>query len=416
MPNQSISEQYQNASDPFNSPAEYLAIECHCFDACREDAADFAFDPHTCGKELWAFNGEKMVLKQAHKAAATPAPTPKREPTPTERLRVSLNGGKSGDLSEYLTPLTEVGATPPPPPAYMRSDGATILPEGCLSSFYGMPSMCKSWLALDAARAVTRNGGRVLFWDFEGNKEQLKRRADAIGYDVDDGLANLNHAAPALADDPMAMAHAALWVKQGDATGLVVIDACNSAGCPSDGADVSPWFATHVRPWGKDVTILLIDHIPKRADDRAPGAIGSVHKTSMLTGVALLVEGKGWTPVENGRVTLEHQKDREGVLPAGKFRKVAAISGTHDDGVLVLTVDPPNDADNGADLRARIVNAVTIAEPDGIRGKAALRKAVGGKGKDIDAATDLLVSDGVLQMTLQGRAQLYQLAREDSPF
>ena len=69
-----------------------------------------------------------------------------------------------------------------------------------------------------------------------------------------------------------------------------------------------PWFTSHVAPWGKDVTILLLDHIPKRSDDRAPGAIGSVHKTSMLTGVALLIEGKPWTRKADGRVTLTNEK------------------------------------------------------------------------------------------------------------
>ena len=56
-----------------------------------------------------------------------------------------------------------------------------------------------------------------------------------------------------MADDEAALKQAALFVTQGKVTGLVIIDAVNSAGCPSDGADVAPWFKSHIEPFGKDV-------------------------------------------------------------------------------------------------------------------------------------------------------------------
>ena len=177
----------------------------------------------------------------------------------------------SGDLSDYLVLLTDVGKVSPPPAAYMRSDGATLIPECTLSAIYGMPSGGKSFIALDVARSVAQQGGRVLWWDFEDTKETLLTRANAIGFGELDGLDNVGYVPAALADDANALALATHWVKQGEIAGLVVIDACNSAGCPSDGADVSPWFQAHVDPFGKDVTMLLLDHIPKRSDDRAPG-------------------------------------------------------------------------------------------------------------------------------------------------
>ena len=110
-----------------------------------------------------------------------------------------------------------------------------------------------------------------MWWDFEDTPETLRGRCDDVGFDADDGLGNVYFALASLADDEAALKQAALFVRQGEVTGLVIIDAVNSAGCPSDGADVAPWFKSHVEPFGKDVTVLMLDHIPKRSDDRAPG-------------------------------------------------------------------------------------------------------------------------------------------------
>ena len=130
---------------------------------------------------------ERIRAEFAAERLANPPPPPI---TPAEFRRQLSPNGPTGELSDYLVLLTDVAITPPPPAAYMRSDGATLLPEGKLSSILrNAPDVCKSWLALDAARAVTRNGGRVVFWDHEDTKETLLRRAEAIGYGIEDGLA-----------------------------------------------------------------------------------------------------------------------------------------------------------------------------------------------------------------------------------
>ena len=77
-------------------------------------------------------------------------------------------------LESYLTPLTEVYDLKVPAAAYQRSDGATLLPEGKLSALHGMPSIGKSFVALEIVRSVARRGGRVLWWDFEDTAETLR--------------------------------------------------------------------------------------------------------------------------------------------------------------------------------------------------------------------------------------------------
>ena len=250
-----------------------------------------------------------------------------------------------------------------------------------------------------------------MWWDFEDTAETLRGRCDDVGFDDADGLGNVFFALASLADDEAALKQAALFVKQGKVTGLVIIDAVNSAGCPSDGADVAPWFKSHVEPFGKDVTVLMLDHIPKRSDDRAPGAIGSTHKRSVLTGVSLLVEGKAWTRKEPGRVTLRNHKDRHGVLPAGLGKVVAAITGEYKDGVLTLDAIPPNVREDGGDIPDRIMAALSEAGDDGIRGKAIMRKRVAGKGVNVDAALVDMESEGVIEVTKEGAAMVYRIAR-----
>ena len=196
----------------------------------------------------------------------------------------------------------------------------------------------------------------------------------------------------------------------------MVIDAMSSAGCPSDGADVLPWWDAHVKPFQPSTTVLLGDHRPKRSEDRAMGGIGSVHKRSFLTGVSLLLDGIPWTQHTDGRLTLTNHKDRHGVLTAGIGKKVGAVVGKHVDGVLTITVEPPTDKERGADLTERVVNALTIAEPEGIRTATKLATAVGCKRQALDKVLPMLVEAGAIEKVEDGKADLYRIAREDSLF
>ena len=64
-----------------------------------------------------------------------------------------------GDLESYLTPLTAVNDLSTPSAAFQRNDGAILLPEGKLSALHGMPSIGKSFVALDIARSCGETWG-----------------------------------------------------------------------------------------------------------------------------------------------------------------------------------------------------------------------------------------------------------------
>ena len=273
---------------------EMEKIPCTCNPEWLAKMEDDPFIGHADGCEHndWIYRGTELVRRDA----PVKAPPPPRQESSLDRLRrESEDKRRKGLLSEYLVILSDAEAMPGLSAVYVRSDGAALIPEGKVSSICGDPSSCKSWIMLDVARAVASAGGRVLWWDFEDSLDSLLERCAAIGFGADDGLGNVGFLPPAVADDPGLVKQAALWVKQGDGPGLVIIDAMASAGCPSDGADISPWWDKHVKPFGTDQTILLGDHRPKRAEGRAPGGAGSVHKRSFLSGVLLLADGQPWT-------------------------------------------------------------------------------------------------------------------------
>ena len=217
-----------------------------------------------------------------------------------------------------------------------------------------------------------------------------------------------------MADDPGALKQAALWVKGGDVPGLLIIDACESAGCPSDGSDVVPWYQGHVDPFRVDgISALLLDHIPKRAEDRPAGAIGSQHKLARLDGVALLVSGKPWTPRQSGNIALTVQKDRHGVLPVGIGKKAAAISGAFTDGVLRFSIDPPVAIETvKADVITQRILDVLDANPDGVQGFKALRGLVQCKQSALDESLRQLELDGLIERHKIGQSYRIQKVRD----
>ena len=385
-----------------------------------ENPAPFAHNWEDCDCQASDDNRAEPVAR-SKQVSEQPAPAPAPiEFEPEDELarirRENLAKIKAGQLSEYLTLMTEIQGMAGLNACYVRADGVALIPEGKVSSIIGDVNSCKTWLLLDIARKVAGNGGRVLWWDFEDSKETLLDRCQALGFGAEQGLGNVGFVPPALADDPGLVIQAALWVQQGEIPGLVVVDALSSAGCPSDGSDISPWWDAFVKPFGTSQTVVLGDHRPKRSEDRAPGGIGSVHKRSFLTGVLLLADGVPWTKDSDGRITLVNQKDRHSILPSGLYKPVASVVGKHVDSVLVLTVEPPTDKERGADLRERIVNALTLSEPTGIRTVAKLAKAVGCKRQALDKLLPQLMEGGVIEKVADGQADLYRIAREDTTF
>ena len=305
-------------------------------------------------------------------------------------------------------------------PAVMeRSDGETLLYSGKLNSVFGTPGCGKSWVAIIAIPIATVRGGNVMLLDFEDSKQTFKRRAVMLGFDPEAYAETFRYPNPAMMGSKAAIAQAQEWlVSASEPTqSLVVIDAAESAGCPSDGAPVAPWFKSHVEPWREvGAGVLIVDHIPKRAEDRPRGAIGSTHKLSRIDGAALMVSGAPWTKKANGKIFLTVHKDRGGDLPAPVGKCVAVIEGTYkgadESRAFAYAIEPPEPQDDGEDLQAIILAAVADAGDSGVTGARAMRALVKGKGQATDATIAGLVDAGMLVKTPRGKAHNYAITRQ----
>ena len=247
-----------------------------------------------------------------------------------------------------------------------RSDGATLLYQGKMNCLFGEPSTGKSWIALMAAYEVVLMGGKVLWWDFEDSPDTMARRAESLGalehiQDKDNfKWAGYSSCRRYAGDAGKARQELEAWLASSDVS-LVVLDAAESAGCPSDGADVAPWFAFHVTPWIRaGCSVIWLDHVPKQREGRPAGPIGSNHKLAKVDGAALYVTGVPWSKEDGGRHQIDQpQRSRHGELPAARFKQVALVTGEHKDGKLGVQARPtsqrrrrrrrPYQRGNGAD-------------------------------------------------------------------
>ncbi len=279
--------------------------------------------------------------------------------------------------------------------------------------------MGKTWIGIKAALEVLKHGGRVLWWDFEDKPDTLYRRVEALGElglikgpnvaFVDYSLQELDDLGAAT----KGLANAIEWLAEAGQYSLVVIDAAESSGAPSDGSPVTEWFKTMIDPFQRrtrSVGVLLLDHVPKRRQDRPRGAIGSQHKLARVDGAAFGLSGRPWTKTEDGVMTLRLEKDRPGDVPGHMGSRVATITGRTVDGRLTITIDPPTDNDDeGLDVFQLLLEVLGAAGDEGVRGVGVFYGKVKGKTGNKQLELLRLIQTGFVVQTKDGRAQVHTI-------
>ena len=302
-----------------------------------------------------------------------------------------VEGGET--LADFEIPMD--GSEEPPPTAMLeRKDGETLFYDSKLNFLFGPPSSGKSWLALYCIHETLLRGQRAAYWDHEDSAATLKRRSLLLGLDLADFWRDgmFKYLRPGLDGSTLAMAEAMAWVKESDGPTLVVIDSAESAGCPSDGADVAPWLVLTVLPFrDAGASVLVLDHVAKRKEGRPLGPIGSQHKLARVDGAALFVSGVAWTDKADGHVVLSNHKDRHGMLPGPLGKAVARIIGSHEGGGLSLSIVAPEKNDNVEEAYIPTLQALADAGPNGIQGQKAMRDLVVGRNNQRDKTINDLV-------------------------
>ena len=295
------------------------------------------------------------------------------------------------------------------PALLTRSDGATLLYTGKLNTLFGEPGTGKSWVALIASNEVILGGGRVVWWDFEDSPDTIARRGEALG-----ALTHLQDkgsflfVGPSLQEEGefLARQELAAWLGEVD-NSFIVLDAATSAGCPADGADVLPWYKANINVWlDAGVGVLLLDHVPKRREDRPRGGIGSTHKLGRIQGAALDISGVPWNKQVGGGMKLIVHKDRNGELPATLGKVAAVIKGVYRDGVLDYTINPPTD-DDIPDVADALLDKIAKTGEAGVTGQRNIRTLVKGSNKAVDTALDSLMSNGLIERVTKGKSYTY---------
>ena len=323
----------------------------------------------------------------------------------------------TADLSTFLSFAvhTEALTTEPQPPLpalLSTDDGATLFYEGRYNILCGSPGEGKSWVSLFCTIQAIRQGSRVAIWDFEDRAVTTATRLQALGVSDVLGSVDLIYVTPTLADDPTAKSALIKWLKGGSRAGLVVIDAAESSGAPSDGGDVNPWLREFVDPFkDADLGILVVDHVAKQRIDRPRGPIGSTRKLAAPTGATLLCTGAPWTTKESGTIKLRNDKDRPGQLPARMGKCVATINGTWVNGILTYTIDPPDNDETDGDLTDQLLIALA-AHGEDVRTKESVRKLIKGKAIEKDAALSDLLAMGLVEIRKEGRTNVYHVTEE----
>ena len=302
----------------------------------------------------------------------------------------------------------------PPPTIIVRTDGKPILYANKLNGVFGLPGGGKSWIGLQALVDAVGQGGRALWLDFEDSPSTFRDRARALGFEPRVHSESHKWLPPSIMEDEEAQAFeaAVAWISAFE-NGLVVIDAATQAGCPPDGSDVEPWYRVHVDPWRQaNVGVLVIDHVPKRSEERPRGQIGSQSKLARVDGAALYIHGRSWTRDKDGSLKLVVHKDRPGHLPAAAGETAAIAFGHHEDnGLLKIQFVPPSEAVDAQPVADDLLAA--LGEGGGVApSKRAYRDLIEGANSAKDAAMTLLIEAGLVEMKRGSKANRYTVTAD----
>ena len=369
-----------------------------------------------------------VVAKQDQREAALKErELAERERLADQRDQVRAERGENADAPTVgisLDDLTavfedEVDLTPIPALLERRhGDGGMVLPASKLNWLYGLPGSGKSFVGLITLHESVLRGGRAIYLDCEDSKTTFHQRAAILGFNPKDHADSFRYIHGGLAEYPVATAQALEWLAgaENPSMNCVVVDAAESSGCPSDGAQINDWLEKVVMPWRTvvDSGVNVLDHIPK-SRERADGPIGSQRKMAAVDGISLLVGGYCWSKTKSGRITLINDKDRTGSY--GKKESVGTIIGEWiGEGVArsftYRIVESTKEDSANNNIGGEILKAVALAGPEGYNGKNNLGKAVGGNRNIVFQTIDALVEGGMLAVRKIGQSDHYTLTEE----
>ena len=210
-----------------------------------------------------------------------------------------------------------------------RSDGAGLIYQGKVHSFYGESESGKSWVAQIATAECLNSDQKVIYIDFESDAIDIVNRLKCLGVSRANLLQYFSYIRP---DGPRDV-NDAYWqeILEPDSATLVVIDGVTESltmwgGETKDNDAITRWMRIFPRTVASasGAAVVLIDHITKNSETRGRFAIGGQAKLATIDGAAYLVEPlEVLSPGRIGSLSLRVTKDRPGFIRkvSGMYRK-----------------------------------------------------------------------------------------------
>lgn len=325
-----------------------------------------------------------------------------------------------------------------PPSVLPRADGPHLLYRGKVSSVAGEPESGKGWFAMLACEGVFREGGHVLYIDFEDGPKGVVNRLRSLG--VPDTLIarQFHYIRPEL---PLSLKASPTGVdllstlkrvvESDGGLGLIVFDGITEALAmqsieSKDNDLVSRWFADIPRRFAHvtKAAVLLIDHVTKATDSRGRFAIGASAKLAAIDGTQFTAEVKlAFARGRSGLVRINVTKDRPGYVRAiasgnGHTQAVADLIVTaREEGQLRLAlVEPdlktaPDGSVNPTNLEGQIITYMKKLRT--YRGREHILSGVKGRSQTKRAAFNALLDEQFITEFKQGRQTLFRISNPD---
>ncbi len=381
------------------------------------------------------YNGDRSACAREYRSRANQADAWQhtRQTVTTAAHQLDQDGPERPDDDWATISLTEIaglirtGEYEPTMPTILDvRDGMPLLYAERINSIFGESGGGKTWLALQALTDVVRNGGRVLFIDYEDNPNGIAERLVLLGL-TDEEIALVDYRNPT-----SGIGYGIQQLKERAIAGeyaLIIIDSTGeamAAGGVDSNSDneVAQWFALCkqlLRLPGAPA-VLVLDHIPKATDAPTAYAIGSQRKRAAVTGAAYRVETiKEPARGKNGLIKLVVTKDRPGNRAKGATAAMAEIRSSVDGSVEIdLHI---SDAQLAAEAGERFRPTVYMErvsrwiEDNPSTPKRQLILDVQGKRDVIEEALEVLIDEGWINADVGPRGvKTYRIERQYREF
>jgi hypothetical protein len=324
---------------------------------------------------------------------------------------VEVTGDDDWDVVD-LVPIAQMiraGELEPTRPTILAvRDSFPLIYRERINSLFGESGGGKTWVALAACCEVVRDGGCVLFVDYEDNPNGIAERLVLLGLTGDE-IARFEYRNPTTGIGrgvPQIEKAAARY-------DLVVIDSTGEAmaagGVNSDSdTEVALWFAfvKHLTRIPGAPAVVVLDHVPKSTDAPSLFGIGSQRKRAAVTGAAYRVDTlKEPARGKDGTFKLTVAKDRPGARARGS---VACHIEVHSGDTLSIEAhltDAQIAAATGARFRptvlmGRVSDWLTDNPDSTVR---EIQGGVSGRKEMVAEALDVLVDEGWVEVSRGSR-------------